>query len=330
MRFSIVTPVYNAAKYIERTVCSVLVQTLPDWEMVCVDDGSSDASGQILDGLAAKDSRIKVVHQPNGGEGAARNAALRVATGDWIVFLDADDLLSPWALAEHARVVDQCPEAMMTRLGMIQFDGDADPDWNAVKNAGQRIWRVNVRDVIPFEMSVAHFFQFAYSRSILNGLEYTSHYVGADRVFLIKCLLKSDCIGCSTAISHAYRQTPTSIMGSCMTLRRLRDRQSYIHECIEQVKGSSKRLSKTAIREFGSTLTECSVYDIGTLPKGERSEAWALWQSWLPWIASLDDLPFWRRMSVAICRCMLWAPSHLVPRFLFELPYRMKLAGFHR
>ena len=71
-----------------------MAQTFGDWEAICVDDGSTDGSGAILDEYAAKDNRFKVIHQPNAGVSAARNAALDVAKGEWIGFLDADDV---WA-----------------------------------------------------------------------------------------------------------------------------------------------------------------------------------------------------------------------------------------
>jgi len=89
--FSIIIPVYNVAPYLRECLDSVLAQTFIGWEAICVDDGSTDGSGAILDEYAGKDSRFKVIHQANAGVSAARNAALEVARGDWICFLDADD-----------------------------------------------------------------------------------------------------------------------------------------------------------------------------------------------------------------------------------------------
>ena len=91
--FSIVIPVYNVAPYLRECLDSVLAQTFTDWEAICVDDGSTDGSGAILDEYAAKDSRFRVFHQPNAGVSAARNKALDVAQGEWIWFVDADDVI---------------------------------------------------------------------------------------------------------------------------------------------------------------------------------------------------------------------------------------------
>ena len=93
--FSIIIPVYNVAPYLRECLDSVLAQTFTDWEAICVDDGSTDESGAILDEYAAKDSRVRVIHQKNAGVSAARNAALSVARGAWIGFVDGDDAIAP-------------------------------------------------------------------------------------------------------------------------------------------------------------------------------------------------------------------------------------------
>jgi glycosyltransferase involved in cell wall biosynthesis len=93
--FSVIIPAYNAARFIERCLRSLQVQTFPDWEAICVDDGSKDSTGGILDRFAAEDSRFRVLHKPNGGVGAARNDAMSMAEGEYVLFLDSDDFLHP-------------------------------------------------------------------------------------------------------------------------------------------------------------------------------------------------------------------------------------------
>lgn len=94
-KVSVILPVYNAEKYLHKCLDSVVGQTLEDIEIICVDDGSSDSSLQILKEYAEKDSRVKVIAQANGGAGAARNNGLRSATGDYLSFLDSDDFFEP-------------------------------------------------------------------------------------------------------------------------------------------------------------------------------------------------------------------------------------------
>lgn len=94
-KLSILMPVYNTESYLEETVRSVLAQKLQDFELIMVDDGSTDGSGALCDRLAESDSRIKVVHKSNGGVASARNVAVDHATGQYIGWVDSDDLISP-------------------------------------------------------------------------------------------------------------------------------------------------------------------------------------------------------------------------------------------
>lgn len=92
---SIITPMYNGAKYVGKTIESVLAQTYSNWEMIIVDDGSKDNSADIVVEYTKRDSRIKLLKQENAGSATARNNALSNAQGQYICFLDADDLLEP-------------------------------------------------------------------------------------------------------------------------------------------------------------------------------------------------------------------------------------------
>ena len=90
-KISVIVPVYNAEKSLCRCIDSILTQTYQDFELLLIDDGSKDSSGAICDSYAAKDSRIKVFHKPNGGVSSARNLGIDNAQGEWLTFVDADD-----------------------------------------------------------------------------------------------------------------------------------------------------------------------------------------------------------------------------------------------
>ncbi len=92
---SIIVPVYNVEKYIHRCIESILKQTYHDWELLLIDDGSTDGSGLICDTYADSDMRIKCFHKKNGGQSSARNLGLEKAIGEQIVFCDSDDWLAP-------------------------------------------------------------------------------------------------------------------------------------------------------------------------------------------------------------------------------------------
>lgn len=94
---TVIVPIYNVAPYLEQCIRSVLEQTYPDFELILVDDGSTDHSGQIVDRMAKQDSRIRPVHQKNQGVAAARNTGLELARGVYTAFLDGDD----WYHRDH-------------------------------------------------------------------------------------------------------------------------------------------------------------------------------------------------------------------------------------
>ena len=92
---SIIVPVYKVENYLQKCIDSILAQTFTDVELILVDDGSPDNCPALCDAAAAKDARIRVIHQKIGGLSAARNAGLDVARGEWIGFVDSDDYIAP-------------------------------------------------------------------------------------------------------------------------------------------------------------------------------------------------------------------------------------------
>lgn len=93
---SVIVPVCNTGRYVARCIASILAQTAPNLELILVDDGSSDNSGEICDSYAALDSRVRVVHRENGGVSSARNLGLSMASGEFISFIDSDDWIAPY------------------------------------------------------------------------------------------------------------------------------------------------------------------------------------------------------------------------------------------
>ncbi|MBZ0105884.1 MAG: glycosyltransferase [Sulfuricella denitrificans] len=106
VRVSVVVPVFNAENFLATAIGSVKGQTIPDWELVLVDDGSSDKSAQVCEQYAREDARIRLFSQPNRGPSAARNMGVRVAKGEFVFFMDADDYIFPDALENLLAAAD--------------------------------------------------------------------------------------------------------------------------------------------------------------------------------------------------------------------------------
>lgn len=107
MKISIITPCYNAEPYIARTIQSVQNQTITDWEMIIIDDGSIDNSVEIVKDIACNDQRIKLFQKENGGSASARNMGLALAQGEFIQFLDADDTIEPTKIERQITLMEQ-------------------------------------------------------------------------------------------------------------------------------------------------------------------------------------------------------------------------------
>lgn len=112
---TVIVPVYNVEAYLEKCVDSILAQTEPDFELLLVDDGSTDNSGALCDQLARKDPRIQVIHQENQGLGGARNTGIKAATGDWILLVDSDDWI------EQSLLEKTLEAALREEADMVMF-----------------------------------------------------------------------------------------------------------------------------------------------------------------------------------------------------------------
>lgn len=122
--FSIIIPVYNVKRYLEKCLESVLSQSFEDFECILIDDGSKDGSSELCDKLAAQDSRIHVVHKENEGVAVARNTGIGMATGEFLMFLDSDDTLSVGLLESGAQKLKQtCSDILVFGYQRVAADG---------------------------------------------------------------------------------------------------------------------------------------------------------------------------------------------------------------
>lgn len=119
---SLIVPVYKVEEYLPKCIDSILAQTYKDWELLLIDDGSPDRSGEICDEYAATDNRIRVYHQSNAGASSARNKGIEKAQGEYIVFADADDIVSPYYLSHLANTDYDIVINSYSRFGEVEED----------------------------------------------------------------------------------------------------------------------------------------------------------------------------------------------------------------
>lgn len=132
VKVSVIVPVFNVEKYIDRCVESIVNQTYNNIEILLVDDGSKDAGGEKIDAWSSRDARIRAIHRENGGLSAARNTGIENASGDYLIFVDSDDWI-------HKRMVEKLVDSLeygeIVCCGMIRTDGkkEVDIEWYAEK-----------------------------------------------------------------------------------------------------------------------------------------------------------------------------------------------------
>ena len=166
-KISVIVPVYNVEKYLHECVDSVLAQTFTDFELILVNDGSQDNSGAICDEYASKDERIIIIHQNNQGQAAARNAGVAIAKGEWIHFLDSDDLIHPQMLEILYGAVDENTQISACDL---YKDFVCPEDFCSEKKCEFKKHLVNENLLLRFMQSEEHFYWIVCAKLINSGI----------------------------------------------------------------------------------------------------------------------------------------------------------------
>jgi glycosyltransferase involved in cell wall biosynthesis len=143
-RVSVIVPAYNYAHLLSQTLESVLAQTLRDWECIVVDDGSTDNTRKVVENFCKRDERIRYVHQENAGLSAARNTGIRNSRGEFLQFLDADDLIEPEKLRAQANYLNQHCKVDIV-YGEVRYFHSERPDERSLSmDGGEYSWTVQV------------------------------------------------------------------------------------------------------------------------------------------------------------------------------------------
>lgn len=205
MKFSFIVPVYNVEKYLEQCVQSILGQSFGDFELILIDDGSTDGSGALCDKLALADARVRVIHQENGGSSEARNAGIRNARGEYILFVDSDDYIADGILEKIAEVVARNAGVDVVFLEAVKFWANGRQEPMADGYDAERINGKTKEAVLEFLTVMPKFPGSACTKAI-------SRSVIDDTMFFKKGLLSEDVDWCyrlfGKAEKYAYLQDP--------------------------------------------------------------------------------------------------------------------------
>ena len=220
-KISVIIPVYNVEKYISKCLDSVLIQTHTDLEVICVNDGSTDNSGKILDEYAISDSRVKVFHKENGGVSSARNLALDNITGDYVGFVDSDDYIAPdmyssllSALEEKDADIAECSIAYTYEDGSIK------------NGAIRSYYLTDSKEILKAfflkKMGIVIWNKLFKADSV-KAIRFDENYkVGEDSLFLYQCLKNSKMIVGIDTVGYYYLQRASSVMHNVVDEKRLK------------------------------------------------------------------------------------------------------------
>lgn len=232
-KISIIVPVYNVEKYLEQCLDSIVAQSHKNLEIILIDDGSTDQSGNICDRYANKDNRIKVIHQPNGGAASAKNSGLRIATGNYLAFVDSDDYLES--------------DAYEYMLGMlIKYNADViqcgfnNVYLDHVQEYVQEY--VQIKEVVVFgtetylerytlDWTAGLLWDKLYKRSLFDGIRFEEGHRIDDEFFTYQGIMNATQIVHSPRIVYNYRKRKSSVMMSKVSQKQiLYDKLDYLQK----------------------------------------------------------------------------------------------------
>lgn len=217
---SVIVPVFNVERYLRRCLDSIVNQTYRNLEVIIVDDGSSDGSGLICDDYAARDNRIRIIHQENKGVAVARNVALDIATGDYILFVDSDDWIEKDTCAFLLPIVEeQQPDILY--FGMREIKPSVEESIRIIDNCG----KIEKTDLI--RKILFHGYSFLIgtliASKLVGDLRCPLSIVGEDLGLLIKLILKADNFFVTDKVFYNYNRRPESITSQRLSSKAIKD-----------------------------------------------------------------------------------------------------------
>ena len=329
-KFSIIIPVYNVAPYLRECLDSILAQSFTGWEAICVDDGSTDASGAILDEYKEKVERLGgdgqrtgkfvVIHQKNAGVSAARNAALDIVRGEWILFLDSDDLYANGFLGFLSSLIESSPGVDGVKFGYAELVQAS--ELNAVSNSGTDTAIYDISKIVPQVVHQTAMWQCAYRASTLGRLRFnTSYKDGEDNLFARTFFIsQAKSVAVTSAACYGYRYRPGSQIHRAATVKSLSDHINHRIDVLKVADAAHREVSGLydspwMVRFFTGDI----LLAILGQKRSDRIALLKLWRSKLRYLSSVLAISRCEKMIFCLC-----ASSYLFCR-IYMLRWRFRI-----
>lgn len=209
---SVIIPVYNVQAYLPECLDSVISQDYRDLEIILIDDGSKDDSGKICDAYAARDSRIRVIHQSNGGAGAAKNTGLRTATGEYLAFLDSDDTLEPGAYRHMLSLMKEYDADVVQCLLQLVYKDRTEVQ--RMTEGRQQFSVIEYLERFPWDWTCALMTEKLFKRSLFDGIFFEEGNIIDDEYFTYQGIMNAKMILRDDRVVYNYRQRRSSVMNA--------------------------------------------------------------------------------------------------------------------
>lgn len=287
-KVSIVVPTYNRARYVTEAVDSVLSQTFLDYELIIIDDGSTDDTKDVL--LRYGD-RIRYIYQPNSGVGAARNAGIRCAVGEWLAFLDSDDIWLPEYLSCQMEQANQNPSACSLITNSVRFDADGS-SLDVFQYCGINLPETIKNGSCLIERPLSFILQkrlpdfpatmFKREAFIRTGLFNENVTISEDLEAIVRMCLQGPLSLCNRPLAHIFRRKETTRnLGSRWYSDNLycRESLSILYENLKRVSGLTDHEIKIVNRVLASNKKAIGNLYLrnGDIPEARKCYAEALW-----------------------------------------------------
>lgn len=361
-KFSIIIPCYKVEKYIRACLDSVLVQKCDSWEVICTDDGSPDETGRVLDdylrehfgniteeervikaigdedrhpetpkrvltGALASGARMMVVHQQNCGVSGARNTAMTLATGEWLVYLDGDDLLAPTALETLSRCLNQVPDADIIRCGYVNFNDGEPCVWP--HDSVDEVQSIDISKEIPDAFGGC-FQRMVFRRELVKDIAYKGVSCSEEMPYVLRCVIRGRKLILTNRVIYGYRVCEVSMSHrTYVTLERCE--QVYdATRCMARLMAECDKnvplwFSKCIINRWLEMQVDMITY---VKDEKERVHAYNYWLTKLPKIRRYGEYcSLWQLMVSRVCIRLPWKP---VTFCLCYVPHWLKSHGLNR
>lgn len=277
IKFSIIVPIYNVELYIKECVDSIINQNYKNLEIILVDDGSKDNSGDICDEYAKKDKRIKVIHSENKGLSAARNIGLKYCSGDYILFIDGDDFIERNCISDIAKIVIENNDVDIIFGKIIKYYKNKNLKEEFILNEKKILGKESI-EILTYFLNEINENIWSACRSIykndflkINNFKFREGITSEDLDAIIELYMKAKKISVYDTPFYYYRQLrPNSIINT-ININRFKDIVDIIKKYLYIIENEKYPVQfKNALLSRLSNVYASYILIIGNVPKKDR------------------------------------------------------------